>query len=164
MSFTPSDLQSLKATVRRKSPASLNFQDCEDLTGDILATALKTASRTGLPPVRLAQVDAKRTDRYRRAGVRASLAHPEIDHLELERRRRRPTEPIANPIDLSLEFRDIVLALPEDSRRAYVALEIEGLTLAEFAARQEISVSAAYRLHTAARRQLKAAWSAAEAA
>lgn len=154
--FTSDDLAKLKSVVRGKASAELSAADVEDITGEILLSAVVSATNadTTLPIAALAFTYAALSSYYSDAR-KAAAAVADKDPMSYEW-----GSGDASTATLSVEIRHMLYSLSPISRTIIWMCDVDGMTLSESATILGVSTATAYRRLQRAHEEFRAAWNA----
>lgn len=150
------DIERLRAVVRSRAGRIFGSSDVDDITSQILIDSFTASQRTGIPVMKLAHTNARRSRYYARPGeeLTRTLATcfdgPEDSQVPEE---SDFTEVVA--------IRDLIDRLPADLRDALIAVRITDGTLTEASSRLKLPISTLHRKVSLAADTLRAALAAA---
>lgn len=154
--FTSDDLGKLKSLVRSKASAELSDDDIEDITGEILLSAVVSAANANATAsvAALAFTYAQYPSYYADARSAASAVATH-DPCEYEW-----ASPDTDTVPLSVEIRHVLYSLSPASRTIIWMCDVEGMTLSETATVLGMSTATAYRRLKQAHEDFRAVWNA----
>lgn len=154
--FTSDDLSKLKLVVKSNASAEREYDDLEDITGEILLSACVSAANanTTAPIAALAFRYAEYPSYYADARARAAkVASEDPSAYDWP-------SPETSTTSLSVEIRLVLSSLSPISRTIIWLHDVEGMTLAETATALGMSTATAHRRLQQAHADFRAAWDA----